>query len=123
MFTVKADVPKNRLYVTLEGFLHYPEMKACTDKTIEEAKKLKKGFDVITDLTNFNPVGQDAIDEVARGQAFFKESGIRHGIRIEGKAVLTNLQFNRTAKIANYNPNVVATLAEAEKLLDSFGTN
>jgi hypothetical protein len=121
LYTIKADVQKNRLYVILVGFFHYDEMKACTDKTIEAVKKLKPGFDVITDLSKFNPVGKDTLDEVARGQSFFKQSGIRHGIRVEGKAALANLQFSRTGKAVDYNPNIVATMEEAEKLLDSFG--
>jgi hypothetical protein len=122
MYTIRADVQKNRLYVTMVGFFQRDLMKECTDKTIEEVKKLKPGFDVITDITQFKPVGQDAIDEVARGQAFFKKAGIRHGIRIEGKSKLTSGQFGRAAKTVDYNPNVVEDLAAAEKLLESYNS-
>ncbi|MHB8104110.1 MAG: hypothetical protein ACYDG5_01030 [Dehalococcoidales bacterium] len=122
MYTIKADVKKNRLYVTLVGFFQHELMKECTDKTIEEVKKLKPGFDVITDLSQFKPVGQDTLDEVARGQAFFKKSGIRHGIRVEGQSKLTSGQFNRAGKTVDYNPDIVASVEEAEKLLDSYGS-
>lgn len=120
MYTIRADAQKNRLYVTLVGFFNHDLMKECTDKTIEEVKKLKPGFDVITDISQFKPVGQDAVDEVARGQAFFKQAGIRHGIRIEGQATLTSGQFGRAAKTVDYNPNVVPDIAAAEKLLESY---
>ncbi len=120
MYSVKADVQKNRLYVTLEGFFEYQLMKECTDKTIEETKKLKRGFDVITDLSNFKPVGKQALAEVARGQAFFKQAGIRHGIRVESNSVFTMNQFDRLGKSVDYNPNVVKNVAEAERLLDSL---
>ena len=119
MFTVKADVQKNRLYVTLVGFFDYKLMKECTDKTVEEVNKLKPGFDVITDISEFKPVGQDTLDEVARGQAFFKKAGIRRGIRVEGQSKLTGGQFSRLGKTVDYNPNVVENLEAAEKLLDS----
>jgi hypothetical protein len=122
LYTIKADIEKNRLYVTLVGFFNQILMKECTDKTIEEAKKLKPGFDVITDLSQFKPVGQDAQDEIARGQAFFKQAGIKHGIRIEGSATLASSQFNRLGKTVDYNPNVVKNLEEAEKLLDSYNS-
>lgn len=123
MFTVKSDVEKNRLYITLVGFFHQDEMKACTDTTIAEIKKLKPGFDVVTDVSQFKPVGQEALDEVARGQAFFKSAGIRHGIRIEGDAVLSSNQFSRVGKAVDYNPNIVKTVADADKLLDSYSRN
>jgi hypothetical protein len=123
VFTVKADVEKNRLYITLVGFFHQDEMKACTDKTIEEAKNLKPGFDVITDVSQFKPVGQEALDEVARGQAFFKSAGIRHGIRVEGDSVLSSKQFSRIGKSVDYNPNIVKNIEEADKILDSYGHN
>lgn len=120
MFTVRADVQKNRLYVKLVGFFDYNEMKEATDKTIEGIKKLKPGYDIINDISEFKPVGQDTLKEVERGQKYFKQSGIRHGIRVEGKAKLTNLQFNRVGKTIDYVPDAVETMEEAEKLLDSL---
>jgi len=119
LFTIKADVQKNRLYVTLVGFFDHKLMKECTDKTIEEAGKLKPGFDVITDLSEFKPVGQDAVEEIARGQAFFKKAGIRRGIRVEGQSKLTSGQFHRLGKTVDYNPDIVDSIEAAEKLLDS----
>ncbi|OGN99462.1 MAG: hypothetical protein A2Y89_07390 [Chloroflexi bacterium RBG_13_51_18] len=120
MFTVRADVQKNRLYVKLVGFFDYNEMKEATDKTIEGIKKLKPGYDIINDISEFKPVGQDTLKEVERGQKYFKQSEIRHGIRVEGKAKLTNLQFNRVGKTIDYVPDAVETMEEAEKLLDSL---
>ncbi|MBN1691967.1 MAG: hypothetical protein JW845_00250 [Dehalococcoidales bacterium] len=118
MFTVEADIKKNRLYSKMVGYFDYKEMKECTDKTITEVGKLKPGFDVITDLSEFKPVGQDTLDEVARGQAYLKKSGVRHAIRVEGKFKLASMQFSRMGKSTDYTPDIVATREEAEKLLD-----
>ena len=120
MFTIKADIQKNRLYVKLVGFFDYKEMKACTDKTIEEASKLKPGYDVINDISEFKPAGQDTLKEVERAQSYLKKTGVRRGIRVEGKAKLTNIQFNRIGKTVDYLAETVETMEEAEKLLDSF---
>jgi hypothetical protein len=119
MYTVTANIEKNRLYVTLVGFFDYNQMKECTDKTILELKKLKPGFDVITDISQFKPLGQDTLVEVERAQAQFKKSGIRYGLRVEGKSKLTSMQFSRVGKTVDYIPDTVETLEEAEKLLDS----
>ena len=118
MYTVNADVAKNRLYVTLVGYFHFQEMKECTDKTIEELKKLKPGFDVVTDLSEFKPVGQDTLDQVTRGQTSLKKAGVRHAIRVEGKMKLASLQFSRLGKDVDYIPDIVGSREEAEKLLD-----
>ena len=120
MYTVKANIPKNRLYVTMNGFFQYKEMKECTDKTIEESRKLKPGYDVITDISNFKAVGPEALAEVKRGQAYFRQSGIRHGIRVVGNANLAGGQFDRVGKTVAYLPETVKTVAEAEKILDSL---
>ena len=120
MFTIEADIEKNRLYVKLVGFFDYDEMKDSTDKTIVEAKKLKPGFDVINDVSEFKPAAQDLLKEIERAQSFLKKAGVRHGVRVEGKAKLTNIQFNRIGKTVNYIADVVETMEEAEKLLDSL---
>jgi len=119
MYTVTVDIAKNRLYVTLVGFFDYKQIKECTDKTILELQKLKPGFDVITDISQFKPLGQDTLVEVERAQAQFKKSGIRYGIRVEGKAKLTSAQFSRIGKRVDYIPDTVETVEEAEKLLDA----
>ena len=118
MFSVEADIQKNRLYCKMVGYFDYKEMKDCTDKTILEVKKLKPGFDVITDLSEFKPVGQDTVEEVARGQAYLKKAGVRYAIRVEGKSKLTSMQFSRMGKNTDYIPDIVASMEEAEKLLD-----
>jgi hypothetical protein len=118
MYSIKADVDKNRLYITMQGFFSVEEMKACTDQTISESKKLKPGFDVITDISEFKPVSPEATKELERGQAFFKSAKIGRGIRVVGKSVTSGMQLNRTGKTVGYEPNTVATLAEAEKFLD-----
>jgi len=120
LFTVRADTAKNRLYVKLVGFFDYKEMKAATNATIEGAKKLKPGYDIVNDISDFKPVGPDTLKEIERGQVFFKKSGVRHTLRVEGKAKLTNLQFIRVGKSLDFEAEAVETLEEAEKLLDSY---
>jgi len=119
MYSVKADAAKNRLNITLQGFFKVEEMKACTDLTISESRKLKPGFDVITDISQFKPADPETIIEVERGQAFLKSAKIGRGIRVLGQSVTSGMQFGRTGKSVGYAPVTVATMAEAEKLLDS----
>ncbi len=119
MYTIKVDEQKNRLYVTMVGFFKLEEMKKCTDDTIEAIKKLKRGYDVITDISQFKPAGPETVKEIERGQAYFKTSGVNRGIRVIGDSALPDMQFSRTGKIIGYTPNTTATVAEAERLLDN----
>ncbi len=118
MYIIKADAEKNRLYITMVGFFKADEMKKCTDEVIEESKKLKRGYDVITDISQFKPVGSDTVKEIERGQRHFRETGISRGIRVVGESVISGMQFRRTGKATGYDPDTVATVADAEKLLD-----
>ena len=119
MYKFKIDPVKNRLYITLEGFFSTEEMKQCSDETIEAVKQLKPGYDVITDISEFAPVGIDALQEISRVQEYFRQTGVRQGVRIVGESVVTGMQFKRMGKSVGYPSTNVATLAEAEEFLDS----
>jgi hypothetical protein len=119
MYQIKINESKNRLYITLSGFFSLEEMKKCSDETIAMTRKLKRGFDVITDISQFKPATPEATKEIERVQSFFKAFGVRRGVRVVGGNVLSGMQFKRTGGIAGYDSTNVATLAEAEKLLES----
>ncbi len=119
MYKFKIDPVKNRLYITLEGFFSTEEMKQCSDETIEVVKQLKPGYDVITDISQFSPVGVDALEEIKRVQEYFRISGVRYGVRVVGKSVVTGMQFKRIGKSVGFRSTNFATLAEAEHFLDS----
>jgi hypothetical protein len=119
MYEFKINQVKNRLYITMKGFFQPDEMKRCADETIAAVKQLKPGYDVITDISHFSPVGSEALQEITRVQEYFRKSGVRHGVRVIGKRVLTKSQFQRLGKEAEYTPTEFVTLAEAESFLDS----
>jgi hypothetical protein len=118
MYNLRIDPAKNRLYVTLTGFFTPEEMKKCVDETILATKKLKTGYDVITDISQFKPGVPEVAKEIERAQTHFSTSGVGRGLRVVGHAALTAMQFSRTGKQAGYNSNNVATMEEAEKILD-----
>jgi len=114
---IQADTDKNRLYITLNGFFTNDELVTAADKIIEETNKLKPGFIVINDISNFKPASQSGMSEIKRAQMYVKEKGAQRIIRVIGEAALTSMQLSRTAKEIGYEADAVATVAEAEKLL------
>lgn len=117
MYTIRTDPGKNRLYVSLVGFFNLEEMKKCVDETIEATKKLKRGYDVVTDITQFKPGSPEVTKEVERVQAHFVAFGVRQGVRIVGASALAGMQFKRTGTQAGYMSTNVATPEEAEEVL------
>jgi hypothetical protein len=109
----------NRLYLILSGFFSDEELKAAGDKTIQEAKKLRPGFAVINDISNFKPASAAGIAEVKRAQLFIMEHGAGKVVRVVGPAALTSMQFSRTSKEVGYQADAVASVEEAEKFLKS----
>src|SRR4030043_563331 len=119
MYKLKMDASKNRLYITMVGFFNYEEIKKWSDETIAMTKKLKPGYAVITDISQFKPTTPEGTKEIERVQVYLKTSGVGTGVRVVGDNVLSALQFKRMSVISGYDPINMATLAEAEKLLDS----
>jgi hypothetical protein len=117
MHSIRVDIVNNRLYLALEGFMTAEQMRISTDETIEAAKKLKPGYDIVTDISKFKVGDSGVAAEIERAQKFFVESGARRGVRIVGSSALTGIQFKRTAGEAHYASVNVATMEEAEKML------
>ena len=118
MYSIRVDLVRNRLYVTLVGFFSPEEIKQCGDETIEATKRLRRGYDVVTDITQFKAGTAAVAADVERVQAHFRRSGARQGVRIVGGNVLSGMQFRRTGMSAEYNSVNVANLEEAEQLLN-----
>lgn len=117
MYTIQANPIKNRLHVALIGYFTLDEMKQCVDETIEATKKLKHGYEVITDISQFKPGEPAVAKEIERAQAHFVASGVRRGVRVVGASAISGMQFKRTAAQAGYESINVATLEEAEQIL------
>ena len=119
-YNIRVDPVRNRLYITLEGFFTLAEIKRCGDETIEATKKLRPGYCVVTDITQYKAGLPEVAQDIERVQAHFRSSGARQGVRIVGANLLSGMQFRRTGGKAEYNSVNVPSLAEAEKFLDSL---
>jgi hypothetical protein len=115
---IHADIAKNRLYLVLDGFFQDDEIPKAADKCISEASKLKPGFDVINDISNFKPASPKGAEEIKRAQIYVKQNGVRRVIRVVGEAVLAQAQFDRQSKGSGLAADTAATVADAERILD-----
>ena len=116
-YRVRADVRKNRLYLVLDGFFDEDEAQEIADRTIEEVQKLKPGFDVINDISNFKPTSQQGADQIRRAGLFVRDSGVGRLIRVVPSASIGSMQFTRKSREAGYDAEVASSVEEAERML------
>lgn len=119
-YAIRADISKNRLYITLKGFFPEDLTGEVADKTVAEATKLKPGFVIINDISQTKPTTGRGAEQITRVQEFLRQRGAKRVIRIvDPKNVLARVQFERTSKDAGYDipVDVVGSLEEAHRLL------
>lgn len=120
MYRTEADRQANRLYLDFSGRLDEETMNAAADETVETAKQLSDGFDIINDLTGFRPVTPAAAEAIKRAQAELQEMGVDRVIRVvdeETSEVVVN-SFERRSKEVGYSGETADSVEAAERLLD-----
>ncbi len=113
---VRADLPANRIYVTLAGFSNDQEMEQHIVRVTAEVRRLKPGFVMISDISRMKsatPNGTKMLQDIMQ---LYNRHGIAKIIRIVGDDVIAKNQFNRLAKDAGIPVAYVGSMDEAEKL-------
>jgi hypothetical protein len=114
---IRADLKKNRLYLKLTGFVSDAELvRRSADPILEAAKRLRPGFDIITDLSEFRALTADAAEQSQKTQDALAQLGVGRVVRVSPSA-LPRMQLARTSKHV-YTAIDVTTMEEAERLLD-----
>lgn len=118
MFSVRADIGKNRLYISLGGRLDEGEQREASAAVLSEAGKLKPGFDLISDIASLRPTDEAGLKQLAKVQEFLRDHGLRRAIRVTG-IVLSEIQMERTGREVGYVSLTAGSLEEAERILDA----
>jgi hypothetical protein len=114
----RADLARNRLYVGISGFLEVREATESTSACLAAARRLRQGFDIITDIADAKPVNDDVAQLLGAAQLEIAKLKPRRVVRVVGKARIAALQMERTSRVAGYGTDVAATVEDAEKLLE-----
>ena len=121
MYQSTADIERNRLYITLKGRITAEESKKAAGQVLEDLKTLKSGFDVITDISEFEPVTQKETEVLVEVQKAFLEEGVNRIVRVIGdelKATVGKIQFERTSRQSNVTAENFNSIEEANRFLD-----
>ena len=119
--TVSANIKKKRLYITLKGIIPKKEAERLYTDIRFCVSDLEPGFAVITDLTQCRIGHLNAISTARKIMQFLLEKKVGKIIRIVGQGKVIYLQMLKLSdKMNGYEPKYVATLEEAEGLLDEL---
>lgn len=113
-----ADVPKNRLYIKVTGFLTDEETREWVDAILQELEKLKPDFDFIADLSAGKAATQEGTKQFNRIYEAFKAKNVRRDILIV-KDDIIQMQLQRKARDAGFTKEeYAASIEEAERMLE-----
>lgn len=119
MFLVSSDTARNRLYITLIGYLEAAERQEATKQVMAEAAKLEAGFDIVTDIRGLHATNKEGIRDLLRLRAALKLKGVGHIIRVV-QIPLSAIQMQRATEEAGFQSEQVATLDAANRRLDEL---
>ncbi|WP_224244276.1 hypothetical protein [Hyalangium gracile] len=117
---VHADVGKNRLFIRIEGRVDEAQVRGIADAIIKEMDRLRPGFDVVSDLTQAEPLGPEGSLQFKRVIEAQRERKYGRAVRIVGRSAQVALQFARDSKEYQHEPYLAFSREEAERLLDGF---
>jgi methyl-accepting chemotaxis protein len=114
-------VEKNRLYVGLRGCMGASEVRLASAEFIQNARQLRPGFGIISDLSTFVPTSEEGRLELQALQKSLKDLGVGHVVRVvPASAKVGAKQLQRSSQAAGYTAMEAPTAAEAERLLDEL---
>ncbi|TQQ82699.1 hypothetical protein EGH24_04420 [Halonotius terrestris] len=120
MFEISADRATNRLYIDITGNVDREEMEDAADKTLSEAEKLRDGFDIINDLSGFQPPSPEAAEPIKVAQGELQEMGLSRTVRViddDTSPVVVNA-FERRSRDVGYSGEQADSVDAAETLLE-----
>jgi hypothetical protein len=120
MYDIAVNKEKNRLVVILRGTIGKIESEKIAREMVVACNQLKRGFDVINDISAYETADKKSEDVFKNMVEFLKIRGVKNVVRVVGGSKMALMKFaDITKKVANYTVRYVPTMEEAEKVLES----
>jgi hypothetical protein len=121
-YEIEADTETDTIYMTLEGMLEAEDAEAAVDEVEAAIDAVGSPFYLINDISEFNPVSQEATAAIERGKALLAKRGVEAVVRVVGESVVGKMQFERVGDEveADYHVATAGTVEDAEELLAEF---
>ena len=118
-WSVDVDEAKNRLYINLAGSMDVEEGRKSNEATKAGIERLEPGFDVVTDIRNFEPGSPEAVELLEDGKAAIAQGGCAAAVRVMPDSATASMHFERVGEDEEAYPVAEAeSVEQAEELLD-----
>lgn len=119
MNDIKADLKKNRLYITLKDAAN-SDIEDLIEKIERECGKLEKGFSCLNDITDYDPDTLESESLLMKAQKKLWQAGLGVIVNLSrNKKLEGHYQLEKASKLsAGYSAIVVSNPQEAEEVLD-----
>ncbi|MDY6930447.1 MAG: hypothetical protein SVJ22_00820 [Halobacteriota archaeon] len=117
-YKMDVNTEKNRMSIRISGFMTDQELKVVVDEALVELRKMKPGFAIINDISEFKPASPSGAKELLRVQKFVNDLKPGRIIRVVGSDKLGRKQFEKNSQQAGYAAETAPSIEAAEKMLD-----
>ena len=119
MNEIRADIKKNRLYITLKDAAR-EDIEDLIEQIEKECSKLEKGFSCLNDITDYDPGALESESLLMKAQKKLWQAGLGVIVNLSRNRNLEgHYQLEKTSKLsAGYSAIVVSNPQDAEEVLD-----
>ncbi|RJP78724.1 MAG: hypothetical protein C4522_11760 [Desulfobacteraceae bacterium] len=124
MYQVEADTDKNRLYIKIGKVSEQDDKESLIREIEHQIRNLKKGFDCITDLREYDVQPDETEAFIYRAQKILSESGMSNVVRVVKRfGSFAHFQFDKVSVSIGYHAQNANSIEEAEEMLDAKRNN
>ncbi|MFC1476328.1 hypothetical protein ACFL5S_00020 [Fibrobacterota bacterium] len=117
-YDVWNDAKANRMYLILNGFFSFWEIRDIKHTIINETKKLSSGFQAIWDITQLRPLPIKNADELKQALSYMKDYGLEKIILVADFSLMSYVQLSQVLKEIGYKAEFADTVEDAKKMLE-----
>lgn len=117
---VRADLDRNCLYITLEGFFDLESAKGVADAVSKELGGLRRGFTVINDISRIKAASEEVIGQIEELIQLIERAGVSKVFRVVSQeSTIAKIQHARLQREVGVDYEVieVSSIEEANRLL------
>ncbi len=116
---INADIPKNRLYITIAGNLAKEDYERLYSELKSLVPDLRPGFNVITDIRNCKMGHISGLSALQKIMNHLITQGVGEILRVvQTDSLIYRQAMNLASKTQGYRPIYVLSLDEAETFLE-----
>lgn len=122
-YLIEADEQANRLYITLEGTLDESMAERVIEDIDEETGKLNDGFDIVTDISAYDPQGEVVSEYIDIGKELVDDRGasaVAYVTPMSGRA--TDEFIDTLSEQIDYDIHRAPSRERAEEVLEFIGS-